>query len=235
MIKVKKINIKIILKGMLLILAYMLLIPEISILIFKLLKLNLDDPIIYISLNNCVYIWTIIMIVLIYKKDLEQELTLFKKNWKENLKIGFKNWALGFLFMMITNLIIINITGNIASNEEQNRTLIDSMPILSFIFMVVFGPFIEEMLFRKPFKDGFQKKQIYCYFSAILFGSAHLIASITTYDIASNPYQLLFIIPYSGIGYFLAKSYIETNTIYTSTIFHAFHNAIAVILAMLGG
>lgn len=231
----KNVNIKKLGIGLGLILIYLLVIPEISILLFQLLKLDIHNDTIYILLNFTIYLLTIIMLIIIYQKDLKEEAFIFKTNLKKNLSIGFKYWAYAFMFMIISNLIIISINGNIATNEAQNRSLINTYPLVSFLFMVFLGPFIEEILFRKGFKSVFKNKTIYCFFSGILFGLAHLISAFTLGDISSNITQLLFIIPYSGIGYFFAKIYTKTNTIYTSTFFHIIHNAIAVLFSLIGG
>lgn len=230
----KNVDIKKIGIGIGLILIYLLVIPNIALIIFELLKLNIKNDSIYILLNITIYVLTMIMIVFIYKKDLKKEALIMKKNIKQNLKIGFKYWILAFIFMIISNMIIIGINGGIATNEEQNRSLINTFPIFSSIFMIIVGPFIEEILFRKGFKDAFKNPITYALFSGLLFGSAHLISSFTS-QTNPNLTQLLFIIPYSGIGYFFARAYSKTNTIYTSTLFHIIHNAIAVGLSILGG
>ena len=227
-------SLKSFLNGMLLLLGYILVIPRIAIELFQIFNLDIQNDSVYIMLNLTIYIITIIIIFLIYKKDLIEEAKIFKQNIKENLKIGFKYWIYAFIFMMISNLIIIYITGGIASNEEQNRIVIHSFPVIAFISMIFIGPFIEEILFRKSFKNSFKNEQIYCLFSGFLFGLAHILSSISSPD-TLNYLELLFIIPYSGIGYFFAKAYTKTNTIYTSTTFHILHNLIAVSLAMIGG
>ena len=231
----KEINIKKFLIGLGLILSYILVIPGITITIFKILNLDIQNQIIYTILNLTVYLLSTIVLVIIYRKDLIKEAKLFKENLKENLSIGFKYWICAFIFMIITNLIAIALNSNIAANEEQNRMVINTFPILSIISMVFIGPFIEELLFRKGFKDVTKNENLYCFISGLLFGAAHLISSFSSGDIISNLGELLFILPYGGIGFFFAKAYYKTNTIFTSTTFHIIHNAIAVCLAMLGG
>ena len=70
-------------------------------------------------------------------------------------------------------------------------------------------------------------------FTALLFGGAHMLSAFTIGDITSNYFQILYIIPYSGIGYFFAKSYIETDTIFTSVTTHVLHNSLSVCLVLL--
>mgnify|MGYP003310643865 CR=1 FL=1 len=50
--------------------------------------------------------------------------------------------------MLISNVIISMIVGNIANNEELNRSLLMSTPIYAVIAMVIIAPVTEEIIFR---------------------------------------------------------------------------------------
>ena len=234
-IPLKKINLKEIGLGFLIIFIYMFIIPELVVFLFNIFHLDLHDDFIYILASISIYILTMITLIVIYKRDFILDFQKFKEHRKEYTILAFKYWVALFIFMMLSNTIIISISGGIATNEAQNRIMISSMPFFSFISMAIFGPFIEEMLFRKGFKKAFQNDTVFCLFTSLLFGMAHIISAFTLDTISQNPLQLLFIIPYSGMGYFLAKAYAKTDTIYTSTLMHMIHNTIAVLFAMLGG
>ncbi len=183
------------------------------------------------------YLFMLAFLLFYYRKSLSLEGKTFLKNWKSNLKIALLTWFKALLFMMLTNLIIIQLAGNIAENEETNRTIISLYPIFSCITMIGLGPFMEELLFRKGFKDAFKSETTFCLFTAFLFGLAHVssIIDFSNLDAFFNNWtQLLFIISYGGIGYFFAKSYCETKTIFTSTVTHIIHNTFAVVVAMFG-
>ena len=105
--------------------------------------------------------------------------------------------------------------------------------------MVFIGPFIEEMVFRKSMKKAFNNKNYFLVISALIFGSAHILISLDFSSLASFASSFfsintLFVIPYSVMGYFLAKSYIDTDSIFTSTLMHMFNNGLAVFAAILG-
>mgnify|MGYP005778505465 FL=1 len=75
-------------------------------------------------------------------------------------------------------------------------------------------------------------------FTSLLFGGAHLLSLFTEFNLAyiiENWTQLLFIIPYSGFGYFLGKAYLETDNIFTSIFAHMFHNTLSVLLILMAG
>jgi len=183
------------------------------------------------------YILNLIFLIFYYRKSLKEEGKKFIKNLKENLKLALFTWLKALAFMMLTNLIIISIAQDIAGNEATNRTIISMYPIFSIITMIGLGPFMEELLFRKGFKEAFKSEKTFCYFTAFLFGLAHIsgILDFSSFDafVKTIP-QLLFIIPYGGIGYFFAKAYCESNTIFTSTTTHMIHNTFAVLVSMIG-
>ena len=218
--------------AILIILAYMIIIPELVVLLFDAFSLNLINSNIYILANICIYILTIFLILSIYRQSLFTELKSFIKNFKNYGRKSVIYWIEGLLFMLITNSIIIAITNSLAANEAGNRMTIDAFPFFSVISMTILGPFIEEILFRKNFKEAFKNKTVFLIITSLLFGSVHLLASLTENFVWT---QLLFLIPYSGFGYFFGKAYLETDNIYTSVFAHMLHNTLSVVLVLIGG
>lgn len=225
-----KINLKKFATGLVLIVGYIFILPWLSVNIFNLLNLDLTNNFIYLLLNLSVYLISLIILLIVYRKSIFKEFKDFIKNFFSFSKIGIKYWLQGLVFMLLTNTIIIYITGGMAANEEGNRSLISLYPIFSIISMSILGPFLEELLFRKGFKEAFEDKKQFLIVSSLLFGSAHLLASLTNFEWT----QLLFIIPYAGFGYFFGKAYLETNNIYTSTFAHMLHNTLSVIIVLIG-
>ena len=187
----------------------------------------LSDNIFVASLFQVLtYVILLLIIGGIYHKRLIHDFKNFKK---EYVGIALKNWIIGLGAMFIANIIISSIAGGIASNEEANRTLLGNYPVSSFISMVFLGPLVEEITFRASFKSAFSKWYIFALVTALLFGSAHISSFITTKDVL----ELLYLIPYSTLGFFFAKAFYETDNIYTSYFAHMFHNALCVILLLL--
>jgi len=116
--------------------------------------------------------------------------------------------------MMICNILIQSITGDIAANESANRELLTNFPISNIITMVFIGP------------NAFTKWYTFSLVTAIIFASFHLLAG-------SSLSEILYIIPYGALGFFFAKAFYETDNIYTSFIAHMVHNGICVCLIML--
>ncbi len=233
----KDINWKNLGRGLLLLLCYFLFMPLVASVLLKIFFPTLGNNLNAIYLNLIIYAAMVLLLLVIYRKTIFKEFRDYFKNFKRYFKIAFSSWAKAFLFMIITNSIIIMLAGNIANNEEANRSIIDIYPLFSFISMVLVGPFIEEMLFRKGFKDAFKNEQVFLLFTSFLFGFGHIIVSLDFTSFSSFLQcipQLLFIIPYGGMGYFFGKAYYETDNIFTSTTTHMLHNTLAVCLSMIG-
>ena len=234
----KNIDFKNLGKAFLIIFLYLFIIPELLLLICSpFLNLNLEDQNTLITINLVVYVIDIIVIFFIYRKSLKAEWQNYVKNFKSYFKIAFKNWGKGFLLMILFNLIIINVVGSLASNEAQNRELLNQLPIFSAIAMVFLGPILEEFAFRKGFKNAFKSKQLFLITTAILFGLAHVVANLDYTSIGNflnSSKELLYILPYGTLGYFFGKAYYETDCIFTSITAHMLHNGLSILIILIG-
>ncbi len=150
----------------------------------------------------------------------------FKKINKDALSLSYKNWLKGLVIMYISNIIIVLITKDIATNESYNRDLLFDMPIYAISVMVFVAPLIEELIFRLSIKDLFKNKWVYATVSGLIFGLMHL----TT---ATSLLELLYVIPYGSLGFFFAKSVYETDNIWSSMITHMSHNGAIITLLLL--
>lgn len=228
----KAINLKKLSMGVLFILIYMFILPLVLLRLFQLFKLDVTNDLVYLALNLSVYVISFILLLIVYRKSIFKELKDFFKNFRSYGKISITYWLQGLVFMLLTNTILIALTGGIAANEEGNRVIISSSPIFAILSMSILGPFLEEMLFRKGFKEAFSNDKFFLIFSSFLFGAAHLLAA---FDPAHFEWtQLLFLIPYAGFGYFFAKAYLQTHNIFTSTFAHMIHNTLSVIVVIFG-
>ena len=148
----------------------------------------------------------------------------FNRNIGENLELSFKYWFLGFLIMIVSNLIITFITGGgIASNEEAVREMIDMAPIYMIFDVAIYAPITEELIFRKSIRDFCSNKWIYILISGLVFGGLHIVGS------TDSPIDWLFLIPYCSLGIAFAALYRKSNNIFSSISMHCLHNTIAIV------
>ena len=169
------------------------------------------------------------LIILGYFKTLKSDLKSFFKDFFNNIEIAFKYWLIGFIVMIISNLIIVTLTkGAIAQNEETIRSLLDLAPIYMLFSVSIYAPLTEELIFRKGFRDFIKNKWLYILFSGGIFGSLHVISSIT------SPIDIVYLIPYCSLGITFAYTYYKTKNIFSTISMHCFHNTISAILYLIG-
>lgn len=183
-----------------------------------------------------VYLCTFLVVLLIVHKDIFKQFKEFIKNPKKVLNKGFTYWVYGMIVMIISNLIVTSIVGNIAVNEQATRETIMSAPLYAIPTIVIIGPFLEELVFRFCFRKSFNKEIPYALFCAFVFGLLHVMTafdSFTLSNILSHASEFLFIVPYGSLGFFFAKAYYETDNIFSSVVPHMLHNSISVLLILL--
>jgi len=177
------------------------------------------------TFSNCVLL---ILLFLIFRKDLIEEWKRFRKNFLENIDIGIKYWLVGLGIMMISNIIITFVVNlGQAANEQAVQSMISSLPWLMLINAGLIAPCTEEIIFRKGFKKAFPNKWLFIILSALVFGALHVVTSMT------SPIELLYIIPYGALGAAFAYMYQKTDTIFTSIAMHMFHNTALILLSIL--
>lgn len=181
-----------------------------------------------VILNSFSNIVLVLILFIIYRKDLKKEWLTFKSKLIDNLNIGFTYWFCGLFIMMISNLIINFVfKGGTAANEEAVQSMINYLPWLMLIDAGFIAPFNEEIIFRKTFKDIFKNKWLFVITSALIFGGAHVIGNI------NNFVDFLYIIPYGALGASFALAYYKSDTVFTSMTVHMFHNTVLVLLSIL--
>ncbi len=161
------------------------------------------------------------ILFIIFRKKIVSDLDNFKG---KDFVLGLKWWLIGFVLMMIINYIIVFLTGDIAANEEGNRTLLSNTFLASFLTMGIIAPFNEEIIFRLNIRNAFFNTKYYIITSALLFGYIHVMGA-----------SLIYIIPYAILGAAFAIMHHKTNNIWTSVTLHMIHNIVAIIFIILGG
>ncbi len=172
------------------------------------------------------YLLILVGLGLIYFKKIKEDFKNFKKDY---IKVAVRNWAFGLMIMVISNIILNLIVGNIASNEALNRVSLQKYPISSLFTMVLIGPFIEEITFRLSFKKAFDKWYTFALVTGLLFGGVHILSSIQT----GSFIECLYIIPYGALGFFFAKALYETDNVFTSYFAHFSHNLLCILILLL--
>ena len=211
--------------GIVLLFIYIEYIKLIPIIIFNIKEIAGPIAVILDAFKNVILI---LILFFIYRKDILKEWDIFRANMVDNVDAGVKYWFVGLLCMVISNLVInLVFKTNGAGNEQAVQEYISYMPWMMLINAGILGPFIEEIVFRKTFKDAFKKKWLFVLLSALVFGGMHVIGNIHYW------YDVLYIIPYGCLGGAFALAYNETETVFTSITLHTIHNCVLVMSAIL--
>lgn len=174
----------------------------------------------------------LLTLVILFFPTLKKQFKFLCNNFSDYLYLSLKAWGIGFIIMVIANIIINTFVfpEQIAENEALNRSIIASYPIISLIEMAFIGPFIEEMLFRFALRKAWGKNKYFPLVTALIFGFCHVLASFET---SSDLIYLVYMIPYGALGYSFGYIYNKTDNIFSSTLVHTLHNFISVIVLLL--
>ena len=173
--------------------------------VMKIFHLRLLNPLyksIFLIFMCTLYI---LFITFLYRKELKEDLKSF------NIKYIFKYipiYLLGILLMGLSNFILSNITGsNLSQNEINIRENIKLLPIYMSFSAVVFAPIVEEITFRKTFRNIISDNVLFVLISGSIFGIVHLSGSTTN--------DMLMIIQYIIMGIDLSYIYYYYTSLYT--------------------
>lgn len=165
------------------------------------------------------------LIIFLNRKLLREDWWKFKKNIWKNLLLGVL-WVI-FMFLILK---IVRIPINALSTWLEKEQDIFSLPLIISIPLIVFplvAAFIEEIVFRHHLFFIFKNKYIkilMLFVSSILFGFIH-------YN--NFNWDILQLVPYMFIGFFLALAYQYSKNIWTNISFHLLFNSINVFLGLI--
>ena len=203
----------------------MFLVPSLIAILFNLKIKNLQ---VCTIIGDLIYI---LLIYLVYKKDLDSEAKIYFSDFKNKFKYGFKIYILGYFGMIFFNLFITLFLKDISQNESQVRELLYSNAVTTMISISILAPLLEELIFRKTIGTIIKNKWIYVIISGLLFGGAHILTNIMNNSFAIT--DLLYVLPYGCLGGAFALMDYNTKTTFTSIVFHALHNTFTAILLLI--
>ena len=211
----------------LLIFNYSYLFQYIPIIIFKMDVKNISLAT-NVWLNFFANVCLMIVLALLYRKELVNEFKKFKAKFFDNINVGFNYWILGTFIMIVSNLIINAFfkTGG-ATNEQLVQKMISNLPYIMLLNAGLVAPFNEEIVFRKAFKNIIKNKYIFAIVSFLVFGFVHVLGN------ASSWVEYLYIIPYGALGAVFALADYKTDTVFTSISMHMFHNFFLTLLSII--
>lgn len=200
---------------------------------FRLFNKNVSDYVGNTKLNVLLFTFSDLIVLLIllciYWKDFVKEFGKFKNNFKKAMDTGIACWVVGFIIMIISNLILVTLFhADGANNENTVRSMIHVVPIVMGLNVCILAPIIEEIVFRKTLYDVVNKKAwLFILLSFLMFGWAHVSSMATTLV------DWLYLIPYGALGGAFALAYHKTDTIFTTICLHMMHNFLTFLLVLV--
>lgn len=164
------------------------------------------------------YFTSSFIFLFIYKDKLKNDL----KNIRNDLNT--KNIIIIVLFLVlsfISNIILVNLLKQEASNQEIAVSMLTSFPLLGILAICLFGPFVEEIIYRLPYK----KNWLSIIISTIVFTFAH----ISNFSLI----QMFFLIPYLFLSISFSFAYFKNENIILSTTTHILNNLISIVLLLI--
>lgn len=200
--------------------------------IINILNININE---FSNIGKNIYMISIdliyiLFVIFIYRKEIISDLKDFKKNGFKYIVKYIPIYILGLMAMSISSIILYQITNiQISNNEQLVRDYIKLLPIYMTFSCVIYAPFVEEITFRKTFRNIIDNKYFFILISGIMFGLVHIAGD----TIGINEYLLS--IPYILMGICLAYIYYKSDNIFTTITIHMMHNLILLIIQFVGG
>ena len=231
---------KIVLKALLAILLYYIIFEGLGALVSYIINISFSKEFIAnnlyplnLALQYIVYLPIITAIFILFRKDLVAD---FKDVLDKSYHFS-KNTITGLLIMYGVNVVasflvtIIGITGTSENQESIEGLLMFSWyaPILFTPLICFFGPLVEEVIFRKCFRNVILNDYLFIGISTFLFGFMHVITTPGSFG-----YKLGMAIPYFASGFTFSFLYVKNGrNIVIPTICHVLNNTLATIFILI--
>ncbi len=179
------------------------------------------------ALSDFIYV---IILILIFKKEILKGLKDLKKNFVDRALLSLNCWIVGCVIMTVSSIIIgMILKQNVSTNEALVRESIKIAPLYMLFTCSIVAPIFEEMVFRRSLYGLIKFKWLFILVSGLGFGLLHVLGSYNT------PLDFLYVIPYGSMGCAFAYLLSKTNNITLPIIIHMIHNTILVTVQIIGG
>lgn len=169
-----------------------------------------------------IYVIQVAGLVIPMFNELKRDFVVFKNNFKLYLTNMLPRFGIVVIVYFISSVSVLLLAGNIPNNQEA----LLSLPLYLTAFLaIVIGPLTEELMFRGFIKKFIKNDVLFVIISSLIFGGLHVLS-------ADSLQQLLYIIPYSVLGFAFSLNYVKTKNIASNIFLHCAWNTLAVILTI---
>lgn len=179
------------------------------------------------------YIWTIGFAILIAWPALKSSWKYFKEHLWLNIRSCIYLALLGYvsnsMFYWAANVLT---NTNNSANQEFLMQSIAKYPSITIFSICIFGPILEEIIFRVGFYAWLQKRiGIWpaIFISSFLFGFIHVAKPV----FAGNFLEVSYVVSYAVAGMVFAYGYEKSSSCITPILIHSIFNIIGLVLLFL--
>lgn len=214
-------------------------------------KINFISPITF-KQNSIIlfltYTLVFIPLLVVNRKDLNYSFFEFGKTEGRQANL-FITSLQGFTYMLLANIVlgaasnilalIFQIKGQAANQASINTQLLAPGAFFLVIAVVILGPVVEELVFRKAIFDLIDNKKVAFILAASLFGMIHITTELFALFTVGFTFKafmslIIFSIPYIGMGFFLSYWYEKHDRdIAQLIIMHSLSNLFSVLATYL--
>ena len=170
-----------------------------------------------------IYIIQVAVLIIPMFNELKRDFIVFKNNFKLYLSNILPRFGIITLVYLVCSILTLAIVKETPTNQEALLSL--PLYITAFLAIIV-GPLTEELMFRGFIKKFIKNDVLFIIISALVFGGLHVLS-------ADSLQQLLFIVPYSVLGFAFSLNYVKTKNIASNIFLHCAWNSIAMILTLI--
>lgn len=169
------------------------------------------------------YVTQISLLVIPMLNEIKRDFIAFKSNFKLYLSKMLPRFGIIIIFYVLCTLPVVLLVGEDSSNQE----VIKNLPIyISAFLAIIVAPLTEELMFRGFIKKFIKNDILFVIISSLIFGGLHITS-------ADSLQQVLYIIPYSILGFAFSLNYVKTKNIVSNIFLHSAWNSIATIAMIL--
>lgn len=180
-----------------------------------------------------VFLIATVLLVWLYRYQIKNSYKKFMVNFVDNMKLIFKYYLIAQVFNIILSLFFVEVLKIDTTSQNQMivEDVLSKVPLLMAIVTVFFAPIIEEIVFRGGLFLGIRNalgEFPAVLISSVTFGAIHVLPQLG----GGHPLEILFILPYSLLGYYMVKSVQKTDSLMGGIAFHFVNNLIATVLVL---
>ena len=151
----------------------------------------------------------IIIVCIIYKKDLTKEIKEFGKNIFKNIIYIMLISLLSVVVVTIGNFLKDLLVGWVQmSSYKLVYPNIAKYPIYVFFVMVIYTPLIESIVFNKSIHNIIENKYLFVIITSIIYGIMQVGIGF------NNLVAIISIVPYMFFLFFMSSTYVKKKNIF---------------------